>query len=94
MSVSTTAFQLAPLVKEGEREVISIKNTSVGGQKITIAIGLGATAISGAGIVLNPGESWVESIESTFKPSEEPYSIVSDAVGGTIAFYERLNQGE
>jgi hypothetical protein len=39
---------------------------------------------------LNVGESWVESIESTFQPSKEPYSIVSDNAGGTVAFYERL----
>lgn len=90
VSVGTTAFQLAPLVKEGEREIISIKNTSTGGQKVTIAQGIGQTAVSGSGIVLNAGESWVESIESTFAPSNEPYSIVADAANATIAFFERL----
>jgi hypothetical protein len=89
VAVDTTSIQIAPLLaKEGEREVIVIKNTSTGGQKITISIH--ATAIAGAGIVLNPNETWTESIESTYKPAKEDYNVISDGAGGQIAFFERL----
>jgi len=92
VAIDTTSVQIAPLVKDLERIIITIKNTSAAGQKITIAIGLGVTAVSGAGLVLNPNESWSESIDSTFSPSYEPYNVISDIAGGTIAIYERLRR--
>jgi len=90
VSVGTTAFQLTPLLKDGERIVISIKNTSLGGQKVSISIGLGQTAVAGTGITLNPSESWTESMDSGFNPAYEPFSIVADGAGATISFYERV----
>jgi hypothetical protein len=90
VSVGTTEFQLLPLRPEGQRIVYSIKNTSTGGQKITLAFGIDVTAISGKGVQLNPGESWVESVETTFQPTHEPVHIVSDNAGGLIAIYERI----
>lgn len=90
VSVGTTSVQIVPLVEEGAREVCAIKNTSTGGQKITISINL--TAVSGAGIVLNPSESWVESKDVAYYPPKEPIYVISDGANGTIALYERIRK--
>ena len=91
-TVGTAAFQLMPLVQSGIREVYAVKNTSAAGQQITIQIGIGRTAVSGAGIVLNAGESWTESIETTFLPTQEPISIIANNASGSIAIYERIKK--
>lgn len=92
ITVGTSSQLLTPLMTPdtGERVVISVKNTSTNNAKITLAIGLGVDgAVSGAGIVLNPGESWTESRDSSFEVSPEPYYVISDVANGTIAYYER-----
>jgi len=94
VAIGTTSVLISPLQAEDTTEIIAIKNTSTAGQKITLTIGIGTTAVSGAGIVLNPSETYVESTESTFFATYEPISAISDAAGGTIAFYQRIRKGK
>jgi hypothetical protein len=91
IAVGTTAVAVRPqLIQEGDCEVLALKNTSTGGQKITIAQGLGRVAVSGSGIVLAPSESWTETHGDAFSVGHEPISAVSDGAGGTLAIYERI----
>jgi hypothetical protein len=90
VAVGTSKVQLLPLVeKDGDRIVFSIKNTSTNGAKITLAIGNGLTPVSLYGIVLDVGENWTESIESTFMPTTEEINAISNIAGGQISIYER-----
>jgi len=92
LTIGTTSVELFPLVAEGERQIAFIKNTSTGGQKVSLAFGLGNKAVAGAGPTLDKGEAWIESIESTFLPTHENWFVVSDGAGATIAIYERQNK--
>ena len=87
-TIGATSAQIAPELMPGERYVISIVNTSVGGQVISISIG--QEAVAGVGIVLNPSGSWQESVDSAFRPTEKGFWAVSSAAGGTLAIHERI----
>jgi len=89
-AVGTTALSLLDLSKERSVEIIAIKNTSLAGQVISMSVGIGQTAVSGSGIVLDPKESWGESIEGTFAPTHEPVSVISDGAGATVSIYTRI----
>lgn len=88
ITLSTTQIPISAKVREGQRQLITISNTSTGGQVITLS--LFVQAVAGAGVVLNPNESWSESIDSSFIPSNEIWYAVSSAAGGKIALHERL----
>lgn len=70
------------------RRVITIINTSTGGQVITIQIG--DEAVAGSGIVLNAGGYYNESQDAGFTPSNARFTAVSDLAGGLLAVQERV----
>jgi len=89
VSVGTTAVQLALKLAIGQRKSLVITNTSTGGQIITIATGeSGVTALNG--LVLYPGGSWSESLDSAFIPSNLEYWGISSAASGSVAIQERI----
>ena len=89
VGVGTTAVQLALALQIGQRKSLVITNTSTGGQIITIATGAQApTAL--AGIVLYPGGSWSESLDSSFVPSNLEFWGIASAANGTVAIQERI----
>jgi hypothetical protein len=92
IAVGTTAVQLLTLVEPGENQVVSITNTSQDGSTVTIAQGQGQTAVSGAGQVLQPGQTYIESIAENFNPGNEVWSVVGSAAGATIAIFVRQNK--
>jgi hypothetical protein len=88
VSVGTSVVELAPEVGTHVREILTITNTSPGGQIITIAFGKNAQA--GVGIVLYPAGSWSESIDSAYVPSQQRVTAIANAAGGTVAVHERV----
>jgi hypothetical protein len=89
INVDATAVDIVSQLEPGvQRALINIVNTSTGGQVISISIGKDATP--GAGIVLYPGGSLSEAIDAAFIPSNERYSAISSASGGSVALQERL----
>jgi len=89
VAVGVTAVQAALQVQTGQRKSLVITNTSTSGQIITIATGEQAVT-SLAGIVLYPGGSWSESLDSAYVPSNLEYWAISSAASGTIAIQERI----
>lgn len=71
-----------------ERKVISLINTSTGGQNITIAFS--DQAIAGSGVFLAPGGYYQESHDAGFTPSQAQITAVSSGAGGTLAIQERI----
>lgn len=92
ITVGTSQLPISAKVREGQRQLIVITNTSVGGQIITLS--LFTQAVDGAGISLSPRESWTESVDSSFIPSNEIWYAVSSAGGGKIALHERLTDNK
>lgn len=89
VAVGTTAVQLALKLETGQRKSLVITNTSTGGQIITIATGQsGVQAL--AGIVLYPGGSWSESLDSSFIPSNLEFWAIASAAAGSVAIQERI----
>jgi len=66
----------------------SIVNSSLGGQYITINLGF-SQAIVNEGIVLSPGQSWVESNAENYLCYQGSITAISSAAGGQISIFER-----
>jgi hypothetical protein len=89
LSVGVTSVKVSNQLYEGQRAVLVLTNTSTGGQVITIQVNEQAQA-TGAGIVLYPGGSWSESVDSSFRPSNLEYWAIASAAAGTLAIHERI----
>ena len=87
-TIGTTSLEVVPTLLRGQRTALTIINTSLTGQIITLNWGGQATALQG--IVLYSGGSWSESRDAFFKPSIESVWAISSAIGGTIAIHERI----
>ena len=90
VSVGTTSVLLAPTLDIGQRDVLCVTNTSTGGQIVTISVG--APAVSGSGIVLYPGGSWSESVDSAFIPANLDFWVVASGASASVAIHERIKQ--
>ena len=88
IAVGTSSVQVSPPLIRGQRIVFVATNTSTGGQIITLS--WGGEAVAGAGVVLNAGSSWSESIEGTFTPNEQEIQAVASGAGGTLSVHERV----
>lgn len=74
-----------------QRTVILVTNTSTGGQKITVSPS--DDAVSGIGIVLQPGGFYQDSQDSGYKPTNKRIMAISSLAGGTLAVHERILMG-
>ena len=86
---STAAAQVSPPLILGQRQAITLVNTSAGGQVITLQWGA-QPATTGAGIVLYPSGSWSESLDSAFIPSNADIWAIASADAATLAIQERI----
>jgi hypothetical protein len=69
------------------RKYLYIRNTSAGGQ--TVSIAFGTTAYNGIGKVLGPNEGYYEYTEGDFKCWRGVINAISDLAGATISYEER-----
>lgn len=70
------------------RHGITITNTSVAA---VITIAIDNEAVSGSGIVLNPGGVWSDTEDSEYLPTQARITAISSVAGGTVAIQERLS---
>jgi hypothetical protein len=88
--ISQTINNTSTLVSAAKkRNAISIKNTSTGGQVISIMFSNFLEATDGAGIVLQPNEGFIDSNSEGYKVWTGRIKAISDVAGGTIAIFER-----
>jgi hypothetical protein len=73
---------------EAPRVVFALANTSTGGQTITVCPGHPA-AVANKGIVLAPGDKWVESTGEGFECFQGPVQAIASAAAGQISIFER-----
>lgn len=71
-----------------DRKVIYIRNISTAGQVITIAFDNINVAVANRGIVLNAGETTIDSNSEGYKCWNGQISGVSSAAGGVISYME------
>lgn len=76
------------LVKKFNRKVFTLRNSSTGGQTITINIGMNP-AILNEGIVLSPGQSYVENTSESFECWTGEVQAISDIAGAVLSVFER-----
>jgi len=89
VSVGTSAVVVSEITLPGIRKVLSIINTSTGGQVISLGFG-NVEAANGQGVQLNPSGFYVESQDTGFIVTQDRVSAISDAAGGTLAVMERV----
>lgn len=73
-----------------ERIAFSLRNTSTGGQVITVKIGTEGDTVANTGIVLNPNEIVTDSNSEGYPCWAGLIQAVSSAAGGTLAIFERI----
>lgn len=72
-----------------KRKSIYIKNTSTGGQTISVVFSNETPATAGIGFVLGVNESLIDSDSEGYKCWSGKIRAISSAIGGTIAIFER-----
>jgi hypothetical protein len=87
VSVGTASVQVSP-PPVAERKVYSIINSSSGGQVITVNLGFQA-AVANQGVVLQPGQAWVDSSGEGYKCFQGPITAISSAASGQVSIMER-----
>jgi len=88
LTVGTDLVMVSAAIAQGQRTVISLTNVSTGAQVISVSVG--AQAAAGGSIVLHSGASWVESIDSAFRPTNDEITAIASAAGGSLAIHERI----
>ncbi len=71
------------------RTNLYIKNTSTGGQVITLALSNFSVAVAGTGIVLGVNDVFVDSAGENYTPWTGNINAISSAANGTITIFER-----
>lgn len=71
------------------RKLIYIKNTSTGGQTITVCFSDAKPATLNEGIVLSPGQDIIDSDSMGYECYKGTITAISDASGGQLSIYER-----
>lgn len=70
------------------RRVWMVKNTSTGGQTITLNVGYG-TAVASKGVVLNVGESVLDSTSEGYHAYAGVITAISSAASGQVSVFAR-----
>ena len=68
------------------RVALVLKNTSLAGEKITIAIG--QDAILGQGVVLNQNDTFPLSQDGAYFPPQDVVNAIADVGTATLSIYE------
>lgn len=88
VSVGAASVEVSPETGNKQRQTLVLTNVSAGGQSISLA--WNKDAVAGYGIVLQPGEHHVETLESGFEPLNHRITAVASGAGGVLAVHERL----
>jgi hypothetical protein len=86
VTVGATAIEIS---EPHFRKVIYIRNTSVGGQVITVTFSNTTNAVAGSGFVLSPSEYITDSVSEGYIPYQGEIRAISTAAGGTLSIFER-----
>jgi hypothetical protein len=71
------------------RKLIYLRNTSAAAQVITLAFDNSNPAVALKGIVLAPGEFFLDSLSETYKPWSGEIKAIASAAGATLALQEQ-----
>jgi len=85
-TISTTSTKV---LNEQERKFLYIRNSSSGAQIITVVLNDNLPAESLKGIVLSPGQAFVETDSESFKCWRGQVQAISDVAGATLTISER-----
>ena len=88
-TIPITAAVVSKAVFNGQRAVLALTNTSLAGE--IISIGILSQAKAGEGIVLQPLDRYVESIDAGYSPSNEQITAIASVATATLAIHEVIN---
>lgn len=86
VAVDGTAVDVSQAKK---RKCFYLRNISLGGQIINIALSNTIPATTTAGILLNPNDTYTESNSEGFECWSGKITAIGSAAGGTLAVFER-----
>jgi len=89
IAVGTSAVVIADSRAESvPRKALYVRNSSTGGQDVTVLPSNARSAVALYGIVLKPGESWVDSTSEGYKCWQGSVSAIASAAGGQVSVFE------
>ena len=91
-TISTTSIVISQAVYGSERVIITLANTSLAGE--TISLAWGKDAIAGQGIVLKQGQTISFSKDAGYTPSDQQLNAIASVATATLAIHEEINIGE
>ena len=74
--------------EQNPRITILVRNTSAGGQVITVNLGM-SVAVAQQGIVLKPNESYTDTTSEGYQSYQGGISAISDLAAGVLSIMER-----
>lgn len=88
VNITTTLISQSKISSEQKRKLIMLRNTSTGGQVITVNFGF-TPAIQNKGIVLNPNEVMCDSSSEGYDCWQGTINAISDIADGKLTVFER-----
>jgi len=88
VAVGTSVVEIAPAIENKRIMELYLRNTSTGSQ--VISIGVGTEAVSGTGVVMQPGDVAAWSQSDSYSVPVLRYTAISSAVSGSLAVMYRL----
>jgi len=86
LTIDTTNTPVSPALYGNKRMVLILSNTSIAGEKISIAVG--SEAVLGQGIVLNQNDKMTLTSDGTYLPSVEQINAIATVNTATLSVYE------
>jgi len=88
LTIAATSMRISEAVYNGQRAVLILKNTSTGGEIISLAIG--QQAVANSGLVLKQGETMTMAKDSGYNPTNQDINAIGSAATATLAIYEEI----
>jgi len=86
ITVGATSITVSPA---RDRKMVYLRNTSTAAQVITLALDNMNPAVALKGLVLAPGEFFLDSVSEGYKPWNGDIKAIASAAGATLALQEQ-----
>jgi len=90
ITVGTTAVNISPRKTVSARRSISIRNSSTGGQVLSVCFSDTENAVANNGFVLSAGQAVIDSSSEGYECWQGNVSVISSAAGAVCSIFERV----
>lgn len=89
VAVGTSSVKIIEKAQAEERQQLVVRNSSTGGQVITLFPANNQVAVANKGIVLSVGQAWVEANSEGFECWQGEIQAISNSASGQVSLFVR-----